>query len=243
MLFSTRAIVLSKHAYNDRFCIAHLFTETMGMVSYRIPLASAGRKGKAQHLRRLIAPLSELQLIVDHREGRGLQEIKEAEHATIRLNLLSHPTKLSIVQFLSEVLTHILRDIPSEEPLFTYITRSLDVLEESSSGIANFHLAFLYQLLHFVGIAPSDYSYSRQSKVWFDLAEARFVEKAPLSPCIPPDEVRFLSIFMRISYDNMKAYRFSVTERRRILNYLLTYYSLHFAHIGQLSSPDVLALL
>ncbi|MBB6276072.1 DNA repair protein RecO (recombination protein O) [Porphyromonas circumdentaria] len=214
----------------------------MGMMGYRIPLGSGNKKGKAQNLRRLIAPLSELQIIAEHREGRALQEIKEAEHARIRLNLLSHPVKLSIAHFLSEVLTHILRDIPGEEELFAYITHSLDVLEECHLGTANFHLTFLYHLLDFVGIAPSQY-HSHFPRGWFDLAEARFVERAPLSPCIPPEEVYFLPTFQRITYKNMSVFHFSVTERRRILNYLLTYYSLHFAHVGQLSSPEVLSLL
>lgn len=242
MILSTRAIVLGKQAYSDSFCIAHLFTEAVGMVSYRIPLNQSSRKSKAGQLRRLINPLSELNLVVEHRDGRTLQEIKEAEYATIRLDILSHPTKLSMAHFLSEVLTHILRETPGEESLFTYITNSLDILEHSSEGVANFHLAFLYQLLHHVGIAPRDY-YSPYAKGWFDLAESRYMDRAPLSPSIPPQEAAFLPLFARISYRNMRFFRFSVSERRGILHYLLTYYSLHFSHVGNLSSPDVLAQL
>ena len=63
------------------------------------------------------------------------------------------------------------------------------------------------------------------------------------SHVIPIHETKALRYFRRINYQNMHLFRFHREERQRILTYLLDYLRLHYAPIGELSSPTILSLL
>lgn len=238
MLLTTRGLVLKKQVYNDSKVIVSLLTECCGVVSYLVPLPG-GARGKRAQMYRLIYPLSELLLEVEHREGRSLQEIREAEPAVLRIDTLSHPVKSSITFFLAEVLWRILRGTEEDTSIYTYISDSLEILEHSTRGIANFHIVFLYQLLHQLGLYPTEIGHFRPGD-WFDLGEARFVPSASYGASIPPHEASFLPTLCRINYSNMSCFRFSVEQRRTIIDYLLLYYSFHLNHFGELSTLQIL---
>lgn len=242
MLITTRAIVLNRQPYNDSFAIANFLTEEAGFVAYRIPLGNRG-KGSGERLRRLTTPLNELQIVAEHREKRSLQRICEAIPAPLRLNLMTDPQKRAIAFFLAEMLCGLFRNSRIEYPLYDYISRSLGTLDGTKRGIENFHLAFLFGLLDYCGIAPPPQAFQGHMGEWFNLSEVSFTRQLGNGISIAPDEARFLGTFCRINYANMQAFRFNVKERRRILELLIAFYRIHFAPIGELKSIDVLSEL
>ena len=246
MLISTRAIVLTTRAYNDKFAIAHLLTEEEGMVAYKIPKPSPSnrRSSATARLQRMVHPLSELSILADHRLQRGLQQIDDAEYYRLSLNLMLYDQiKVNIAYFLAEALYHILRSAPPDPEVYRYISRSIEALEESEKSCANFPITFLFGLLEPLGVLPPDVL-EQEPKGYFDLVEASYTMH-PLrsSHVIPIHETKALRYFRRINYQNMHLFRFHREERQRILTYLLDYLRLHYAPIGELSSPTILSLL
>ena len=71
MLVTSKAIVLSKVPYNDRYAVANLYLREQGVVAYRLPL-QGGKKSLATRLRRLVYPLSELDIVAEHKPLRSI---------------------------------------------------------------------------------------------------------------------------------------------------------------------------
>lgn len=225
MLISTRAIVLTTRAYNDKFAIAHLLTEEEGMVAYKIPKPSPSnrRSSATARLQRMVHPLSELSIVADHRLQRGLQQIDDAEYYRLSLNLMLYDQiKVNIAYFLAEALYHILRSAPPDPEVYRYISRSIETLEESEKSCANFPITFLFGLLEPLGVLPPDVL-EQEPKGYFDLVEACYTMH-PLrsSHVIPIHETKALRYFRRINYQNMHLFRFRREERQRILGFVVS---------------------
>lgn len=244
MLITTRAIVLSTIVYNDKATIAHLFTEAEGMVAFRVPRPTRQGRSRSSALARLIHPLAELTITTDIKPKQTLQRIEEAEYYRLRLETHSYnPDKRQLAFFLAEVLYRILRSTPKDTILYNYISESLDALETTTRSIANFPITFLMGLLTPLGIYPST-----PPKVLpqhgFDLNDGQFVAHPPMHRLsIPPEQAVRMPIFVRITYQNMHRYRYTLRERRQILEYLLEWIKLHYCAIGELHSPTILTLL
>ncbi len=240
MLISTKAIVLSKTPYSDKYALANLLTNEAGFVTYRIPLE--GRKNSlADRLRRMVFPLSELHLIADHRETRNIQTIRDASPSPIRLSIIGHPVKRDLCFFLADVLNRILRHSSCDPNYYNFISTSLNTLEGCNKGIENFHIAFLFQLLTTSGVAPKwqEILNSFRGKEYFSLSDVSF-SSSPRGVCLSPPEATFLKQFARINYRNMHLYNLSRNDRRRIIELLLYFYRIHVAPFGELKSNEVL---
>lgn len=246
MLLATRAIVLTTRAYNDQFAIAHLLTEEEGVIAYRIPHAPRGRSRRSGKylLQRMMNPLAELAITAEHRPQRSLQQIEQAEYHKLNLNLLLYePNKVHIAFFLAEALYHILRNAPADPEVYRYVSHGIVQLEETKNSCANFHIAFFLGLLDPLGIFPT-HLLDEEPKGWFNLKEVAFVPYNPHNGySLSPEEVGALTKIRRINYNNMHLFRFTREERKRTLTYLLDYIKLHYAPIGELSSPAILAHL
>ena len=74
MLHNTRGIVLNTIPYSDTSLIVKIYTEQFGLQSY---IVSGARSKKGQRKANLLQPLSQLDLVVQHREKNTLQRIVE----------------------------------------------------------------------------------------------------------------------------------------------------------------------
>lgn len=244
MLIASKALVLGKIPYNDRIAIATLFLREEGFVSYRVPI-EGGKKSSATRFRRFLYPLSEVEIIAEHLSSRSLQTIKEIAPSSIRLDLTLNPTKRALSFFLAEILEKLLRNGRCDPPIYDFISFSLETLDKATQGIENFHLAFLFQLLYPLGIAPewreSFTQYIPGS--YFSLREVRFLYSPPLSDFLNPQESLFLRSFAKISYKNMHFFQLNGKERRQILEYLFRFYRIHYGYINNLQTPNILRLL
>lgn len=246
MLIATRAIVLTTKAYNDKFAIAHLLTQEEGVVAYKIPRPSPTkrRSSSASQLARMMNPLAELNIVADHRPQRALQQIDEAEYYRISLNLMLYDqNKVNIAFFIAEALYQILRSAPPDPEVYHYISHSIETLENTPRSCANFPITFLFGLLRPLGVLPPDVL-EQEPKGYFDLVEACYtLSLSHSNHIISPQEAKALRYFRRIHYNNMHLFHFHREERQQILSYLLDYLRLHYAPIGELTSPSILSLL
>lgn len=238
MTVDTHAIVLSVHPYSDGLSIATLYTEQCGAVAYRVPQG----RSKAGNMRRLVEPLTELQISADHSPRREVQTLREVTPAVVRLSLVMHPVKRQMRFFLAELLSRFLTDRHADGDMYRFLSYSLERLEQVERGVENFHLAFLIRLLDQLGLSPHGDKPS-YGEVWFDLQEMEFLAGNRGGHVLPPHEGEWVPLMMRMNYDNMHHYRFRVEQRRRLLEILLRIFQLHFMSFRELKTLQVLASL
>lgn len=236
MLHKTEGIVLSTFPYSDTYSISQLFTRGFGRVSYLLP-RSRGRKSKFTPS--LFTPLTILWLEVEHKPLRDLQRIRDAVRQFPLYDINSHMTKISLTFFLSELLTRLLHESDHNELLFDYLKNSVETLEATEKGVANFHLAFMLGLTRFMGIYPNMEGAGRNH--FFDLMNGEFTRHVPLhTHYLNREQSAYLFLLQRMHYGNMHLFRLSRSQRNLIVDSLLEYFRLHTYDFPPLKSLDVL---
>lgn len=231
------ALVIDIVKHSDRHDVAIIFSRERGRIACLVPAAaSRGRKSRAG----MMIPLSIISAETRFVAGKELQSVSRISPIEIWGNLHSDPIKLTIGFFLREFLNRYLRDTPSDNQLWDYLSASLRVLDAMKHGVANFHISFLTGLLHFAGIQPDLSGYRRG--IAFDMRAGRFTQFIPPHPdSIMPPESDFIPLLSRINMANLHKFKFSAEQRRALLARLLQYYSVHLPGFGNLKSPDILS--
>lgn len=239
MYEKTRGIVLYTLPYNDTLSVVHIYTERFGRVSYMLP---RGMGRAAKMARALYMPLSLLDMEVEVRPGREMQRIREAHASVSLMRIQGDPVRSSLALFLAEFLGSVLRSAESQPQLFSYIARSVQLLDGLEQGLGNFHICFLIGLAPYMGITPNVEGY--REGAYFDMNEGEFVmQRSLVNLSLSPMEAHAMLRLLRMNYANMHRFRFSRGERSAILDRIILYYGLHFTGMGQLSSPAVLHAL
>ena len=236
MFHKTQGIVLSTTRYNDRFSIAQVFTSDFGRMAYLLPFS----KSKKQKINpALFFPLSVIDMEVEHFPLRQIHRLKDVQRQFPLYSINVNVIKLSITFFLSELLTRILQETNENQILFSYIKNSIITLEEKEKGLANFHLAFMFNLAQFLGIAPNLDKYEKSS--FFDLLNGQYSFGRPIhNHFLNISQSNFLNVFKRIDYKNMHLYKLSQSDRNIIINYMLDYYRIHVYDFPEIKSLEVL---
>ena len=153
MLYKTHGIVLRFVKYGETSIIVTIYTEEFGLSSFIINgVRSSRSKGKIA----LFQPLSMLDLVVYHKEGRNINRLSEVKCLDPLNDLRSNIIKSSLGMFIVEVLNKCIKEETPNEPLFRYIIDSIKVLNELNSDYENFHLVFLLKLSKFMGFASQN---------------------------------------------------------------------------------------
>lgn len=236
MFQQTQAIVINTINYNDKYILATLYTESSGRVTYMV---SKSRSRSSKIKKNVFLPLAILDINAEHLPTREIQRIREIDSITPLHSIQGNLTKTSIVFFLSEFLTKVLRDADEFHLLFPFLRDSIRILEESEKGLANYHLVLMLKLTRFLGFYPNLEDYKQGD--YFDLLNGVFVPNQPLHNCyINSQESNLLSQFARINFKNMGLFRFSRQERSYILTKILDYYRIHLHDFQDLKSLDIL---
>ncbi|MCP9612438.1 DNA repair protein RecO [Coprobacter tertius] len=232
-------IVLYTKAYSDKMSIAHVYTEKYGHISYAVPLQQ-GKKSRI--LRTLFTPFSILGIEADHRPNRDILRVLDA-HIAIPLPQLHYdPIKNAVSLFLSEFLSRILREPETNPSFFAFLMQSVQLLNHTEEGKANFHICFLIQLSDFMGFYPNTESFEKGS--FFDLMNGIFTFHIPDHPYfLPPAEAERFYTLMRMNYTNMHRFRLTRNERMEILERMIEYFQLHQPGFGEIKSLEILKSL
>ena len=236
MFHKTQGVVLGTNKYNDRFSIAQVFTADFGRTAYLLPF-SKSKKRKINTA--LFFPLSVLDMEVEHFPLRQIHRLKDVQRQFPLYSINVNVIKLSITFFLSEFLTRVLQETNENRVVFSYIKESIITLEQQEKGLANFHLAFMFNLAQFLGISPNLDNYTKYS--YFDLMNGEYSLMKPLhNHFLNFQQSKFLNVFKRINYNNMHLYKLSQGDRNMLINYMLDYYRMHVYDFPEIKSLEVL---
>ena len=234
MILSTPGLVLSSIKYGDSSLIVRILTRKAGLKSYLVKGVLKSKKGKLKAA--YFQPLSQLELVVTHREKANLHYIREAKIDYPYGSLPTDWTKQAIVLFLAEVLTKVIREEEQNTALYDYLQTALKWLD-THEQVANFHLVFLLQLSKYLGFFPDT---SRQELPYFDLVEGEFTREAGIHPVLQGDELMHFKRLLGIHFEASHRVQLSKQERRQLLDLILTYFEVHLQGFSQ---PRSLAVL
>jgi len=236
MLYKTRGIVLKTTNYSESSVIVQVFTEKFGLQSY---LINGVKKPKAKIRLNMLQPLHLLDMVVYHKPNGSLQRISELRNQPALQSIPYNVIKSSLAIFINEVLYKSLKLHYEDEPLFNYIFNSIELLDKSEAGLANFHLFFLLSLTKHLGFYP-DRTKEKQAS-FFDLKEGAYVQFQPSHFFIIDKTI--IADFSRLinsSFENLAQLFISSQNRKAILSKILDYYSLHVENFGEVKSHLIL---
>lgn len=233
-----QGIVLGVVKHSDRHNIVTLFTRERGRMAFLSP-AGSGRNARLRNAR--LMPLNVIETDARVNPAKELVLLGQFSVTTVRKSLYFSPVKQALTLFLKEFLEKILRSSAPDPALYAFLTRAIDIIDLTPDGqAANLHIAFLVNLLYPIGILPNTEDW--QPGDWFDMRGGELTPLKPLhNDVLRPSEAAFLPKLMRMTMRNAACFRFCAEERRRILNLLIRYYSIHFPGLSSLKSLDVLA--
>lgn len=236
MLQKSRGILFHTVPYSDSRVIAKIYTQEHGLGSF-IVTVSRSKKGKIKNS--LLQPLTQLDIIADHREKNSLHSIRELSCNSPYQHLHEDIVKTSIALFVAEVLYKSIKEEESNPALFSFLTSALQILDLEQDGVANFHLCFLLQLSKYLGFYPQ--SNSAGPKSVFDLRDGIFRPSFPDHPLfMDAAEARILEELLLLNFENMNSLPLNGETRRVMVKHLLRYYELHLHSLHDVKSHHVL---
>ena len=124
-------IVLRTRKYNDTLMIADIYTAERGRMSFLVPVTHS-KRSKVRNV--LFQPLSMLSFTSSVKAGRGLSRIGEAVPLTLYCSITGDVVKSSIALYIAELLSYALREDVKDEALYTFLDRSLTLLDNLADG-------------------------------------------------------------------------------------------------------------
>ncbi len=238
-IFKTKGIVLTIIPYNDKTSFVHIYTSEFGMMSYAV---SSARSKKAKLQRSLFAPLSILDLEVEHKATRSAQKIIEAQSIAQHYNLQIDPIKNAVSFFIAEFLDRVIQEQEANPSLYAYIENSITLFELIDEGKANFHLIFLAHLSRHLGLAINIDSYMDGS--YFDLLDGTFVSTTPAHiHYLEPMEAKSFYTLYSTSFKDMADLQLSRDQRNNLLESIIIFFRLHLSDFRKINSLEVLKVL
>jgi len=233
MLVKINAIVLSKLKYRDNDLIVKCYTKQKGIVSYLVRGALKSQKGSSKAV--YFQPLSLVLIEEQFSANRSLQGIKEIKLDYLYKSLHTDVLKTSIVMFLSEVLSTVLKEEEQNEPLYDYIENTLKWLDFKTE-FSNFHLLFLLNLTKYLGFYPDDQDTACE---YFNLSNGLFESKKDEFYSISGENLTVLKQLLGIDFDSVNTIKLNSKQRQSFLNMLLFYFELH---LGDFRKPKSLQI-
>lgn len=231
----TRAIVLKAIKYGDNSLIVRLLTEQNGLRSFMVK----GAYNKAAKIRAaLFQPLTLLDIICANTRGE-LGYLKETGIEYAYKSIPYEINKSAIVLFVSELLSKSIQDSETDIGLFGFIHNSLEHLDQVESNYADYPLKFSIELSRYLGFAPNISNY--KAGYVFDLEEGVFRHDSGHGIYVIDNQLS--DYFYRLCNTNIfnnENLNLRNTDRRQLLDFVITYYKLHVSGFNEINSGEIL---
>lgn len=236
MQISTKAIVINSVKYGDNGLIVKCFTLEEGIKSYLLQGILKKKKGKINKSQ--FFPLSILHLDASHNNKGSLNRISEAKVIHHFQSLHVDLIKQSLVFFLSEFLSSVLREEEGENTMLFEFLENAIILLDQHDKVGNFHIKFLLELTKFLGFHPDENN--MLEKQYFDLKEGKFVKHGGVN-IIEGEELNLFHKALGIKFDELNKTLFSKKQRTILLEVIIKYYQLHMSFFRRPNSLEVLS--
>ena len=233
MVTSTSAIVLSKIRYKDNDIIVKLFTKEYGAISFIVKGSQNSKKNKIKYV--YFQELTILEIQFNYNLKRDLQYIKDIE---IKHNYTSSHTdlvKVSVIMFLSEVLSNVITHQKRDIQLYNYIEESL-IWYDINKPNTYFHMIFLIELTRYLGFYPDMLSNNFK---YFNLEGGSYEKSKTSEYSITGDSLNLFNQILGIKFDSNPLPALNSKDKMEIINIILTYYKLHINNFKPIKSLEI----
>ena len=138
--------------------------------------------------------------------------------------------------FLAEMLKNCIREEEANEDLFAFLEQSFQWLDKNDE-VANFHIFFLLQLSLYLGFFPDA---TAIQKNYFNIVEGNFQATSTSNYCVEGEAIENFKQFFGISLETLQEVKLTKTQRKDLLELILSYYSFH---VQGYQKPKSLAVL
>ena len=231
-----QGIVLQGIRYGDTSLIVKIYTRNFGLKSYML-------KGAFSHSSKCRAaffqPLNVIEFVVNGKNNHGsLGYVKDVQMLFPYQTLFSDMRKSAVLMYVEELLSRSLTEQEQNLALYDFIVHSLQWLDLTEKGYANFPLFFTLELSRFLGFYPKP---NMASLPFFDMMEGHFVGTAPIHPYyLEGDSAFILSAMLNQDLEKAMQMPLNVTQRRNLLDGIITFMRLHAPFLKSLQSHEVL---
>lgn len=232
MRVSDQAIVLQSIRYGDKKFILKMYSRHNGLLT---AVAVPGNSPSSKIRMGLLQPMALLDVVIVRRENREVQRLTEASCYYVCNEIPQSMSRLSIAQFMNEILLKSLKEHSANSHLYDLAETCVKYLNESEDFM-NLHLYLMLELSRYLGIEP--HNNFNASQTYFDCREGRFDQYELAFPLgLNAEESRLFSDFMK---SNCLHERLSNQQRQKLLEILVAYYQLHIPSFGLVKSLEVL---
>lgn len=239
MIEPTRGIVLRQLKYGETSLILTVFTERFGIHAYMLKgVRSVRHKGTRTGL---LQPCSLLDLVVDHRPGRQLQQLREFTPNYFPQRMQEDVIRNSIGVFTAEILNKLLPEGESMPDLFDFCQHFLQLLDTLPlTEVANFPIYFLIRSGRFLG-----YSVQGRYSSELNFADARegCFSKGPGvdTDTLMDEDAAALDALLQVdSFAELTQIELSGTVRYRLAAWYVHFLQIQTQHMTQLRSLEIL---
>ena len=207
----TEAIMLSSVKYGDNRLILNAYTRECGRMTLSVVIPKTRNRASALPY---CQPLFQNEI-----EYTARGSIRRAARITPTFTYRTIPfdtAKMSVVIFLSEILTKTLTYAEKNDDLYNFIATSLQILDDPQYKGVNFHIKFLLQLTKYMG---------------FDIGAEHLI--------MPPYTLT-LNRILESDFIECEQLELSGDIRSQLLKKTLDYYRLHFETLENIKSLEVL---
>jgi len=236
MLHKTRGIVLKVTDFGETSVVAKIYTELFGLQGY---LINSVRKKNAKVKKNILSPLSLVDLIIYHKDRKGLQRISDIRPNPPLQRIPFDTIKSSIVFFLTEILSKSIHEDECNPSLFEFLFNAIETLDQQEPVNNDFHLFFLIGLSKYLGFYPQDGSLKERQ--YFNLQEGVFQNSIPAHQhFIEPPLTDLFHELMKPSFDFSKTVLMTIPQKRILTEKLTEYYQLHIDSFYGVQSHKIL---
>ena len=234
MLLGTQAIVLHTFRHGDASVVARMYTRQLGLVSFLINGVKSKRAGnKAAFLQ----ALSLLDIQIQVKENRGLQQIREIRVDVPYQGIPFSTAKTAQVLFMAEVLVRTIKEEERNDELFDFLRNALILLDQTPVELPDFHLKFLLEFSRFLGFYPIN-NYD-ESHPYFQFTDGVF-HHSPSETCLDRLSSEAFYRLLTCGFGQLHELQFNRPLRRQLSRQLLDYFRWHLPSITGLHTPEVL---
>lgn len=235
MLIKTRGIIFRTVKYSETSIIADIYTEHHGLQTFII---SGVRSSKSKVQAGLLQVMSLVDMVAYYREDRKMHRVKEVRAAQVYQHLPFDVRRSAVGLFMTEVARKTIREAEEQPALFDFLFDIFCFLDTTDTPFANLHLHFLIELSAFLGFMPGG-DYAPETPI-FDMQEGIFAPAPEHAYGMEEELSQLLDRLLHCDREHCHLVTVTASQRRRLLNALLTYYRLHIEHLPEIHSHHIL---
>lgn len=227
----TECIILKNFAYSDTSYICTAFCKNIGKNSFLYNYKTRKK------LYNIFQPLALVEIEYSLKSQKNIGKIHEANFLYSPMKIWDSIEKKSISYFIAELIDKIVEPGFVDNHLWNFCFSAIKFFDNSSYN-PNFHIAFVLDIFHFLGITPL-FKFD-EKKQYFNIKEATFSEYYDKKYCLDKELSQKLYQISHLGLKKSHLVEMKGSQRREIIEKLFDYISIHYKNIGQSQTIEII---